>query len=64
MKEKKRKYPNPRWNRKEITVAELREFLVGKRIRLECGHHFCVHPLSKILVLTAKGHGLCAECWE
>lgn len=64
MKRKTRKYPNPRWNRQEITVAQLREFLVGKRIRLDCGHHFCLHPLSNVLVLTGEGKCWCAECWD
>ena len=33
--------------KKQITSYELKELLRGKRIKLDCGHHFQLHPFQK-----------------
>ena len=41
--------------KEEITTKELLHFLKGKRITLDCGHHFTVHNLSNTLILHCDG---------
>jgi hypothetical protein len=50
--------------KKQITSHELRELLRGKRIKLDCGHYFQLHPLSNTLVMTAHGETMCHNCYD
>ena len=52
-------YSRPESKKQEITGKELREFLRGKRITLDCGHHFQLHPLSNTLILHCNGTTEC-----
>lgn len=64
MRRKMTQYANPHYSREEITTAELLAFLVGKRVTLDCGHHYCIHPLSNSMVLSAEGVSRCHECYD
>lgn len=45
--------------KKEITSAELLEFLKDKRIILSCGHRFSVHNLSNTMIVYTDGRTVC-----
>jgi len=49
--------------KQEITVKELHNFLKGKRITLDCGHKYCLHPFSNTMVILADGKTFCHECY-
>ena len=50
--------------KKLLTMKDLKCFLEGKFIVLDCGHRFCLHPLSNNLVLIATGHTYCRNCYD
>lgn len=54
------KSPPPR---KPLPLAELKNFLKNKVIILDCGHRFCLHPLSNTLVVTNDGKTCCHNCY-
>ncbi len=45
--------------RKEITSDELRKFLKDKRVTLECGNKFCIHPFSNTMIIYSDGKTAC-----
>ena len=45
--------------KKQITSAELLEFLRDKRITLSCGHHFTIHNLSNTMIVYNDGKTNC-----
>lgn len=45
--------------KQEITSKELLEFLKGKRITLNCGHHFTIHSLSNTMIVYNDGKTEC-----
>lgn len=45
--------------KEEITTKEIVAFLKGKRITLDCGHHYTVHNLSNTMLLHADGTSEC-----
>ena len=45
-------------------MDELKTFLKGKVIILDCGHRFCLHPFSNTLVITCTGKTYCSECYQ
>jgi hypothetical protein len=45
--------------KKQITSAELLEFLKYKRITLSCGHHFTIHNLSNTMIVYNDGQTNC-----
>ncbi len=49
--------------REEASAIDLIVFLKGRRLILDCGHKFCLHPLSNTLVLTCDGKCYCHECY-
>lgn len=49
--------------REEASVIDLIVFLKYRRLILDCGHKFCLHPLSNTLVLTCDGKCYCHECY-
>ncbi len=50
--------------KKETTADELRNLLQDKRVILDCGHRFCLHPFSNTLVITANGMTYCHNCYN
>lgn len=54
---KKKKEP-----RREITADELREFLKDKRVTMDCGRKFCIHPLSDTMIIYCTGQIVCHNC--
>lgn len=50
--------------KKQITSYELKAPLKGKRIKLDCGHHYQLHPLSNTMVITADGETMCHNCYD
>ena len=50
--------------KKLITVKELLEFLSDKRIVMDCGHKYCLHPFSNTMVIHASGKVECSECYQ
>ncbi len=49
--------------KKETKADELRELLQDKRLTLDCGHHFTLHPWSNTLIVTANGKTYCHNCY-
>jgi hypothetical protein len=49
--------------REESSASDLIDFLKGRRLIMDCGHKFCLHPLSNTLVLTCNGKCFCHECY-
>jgi hypothetical protein len=45
-------------------MEDLKCFLKGKFIILDCGHRFCLHPFSNTFVLTATGKTYCHNCYD
>ena len=43
----------------EITTKELLEYLKGKRITLDCGHHFTIHHFSLTMIVYNDGQTNC-----
>jgi len=59
-KKKKAADQYPTADRKaEITSHEVKEWLRGKRIKLDCGHYYQVHPFSNTMIITADGKTCC-----
>jgi len=50
--------------KKQITSYELKELLKGKRIKLGCGHHYQLHPLSNTMVIHCDGTTECHNCYD
>jgi hypothetical protein len=50
--------------KKTISTDELKDMLKGLRIKLDCGHHYTLHPLSNTMVITADGYTYCHECYN
>jgi len=50
--------------KKETTADELRKLLQDKRVILDCGHRFCLHPFSNTLVITVEGKTYCHNCYN
>ena len=48
--------------KKEITADELREFLKDKRIIMDCGMKFCIHPFSNTMIIYCDGKIICHSC--
>ena len=46
-----------------MSTVELIKVLNNRVILLECGHRFCLHPLSNTLVITADGKMVCHNCY-
>ena len=49
--------------REGASAIDLIDFLKYRRLILDCGHKFCLHPLSNTLVLTCDGKCYCHECY-
>ena len=49
--------------KEEASASDLIVFLKGQRLIMDCGHKFCLHPLSSTLVLTCNGKCYCHECY-
>jgi hypothetical protein len=49
--------------RESVGTDDLKRFLKGKRIKLDCGHYYCLHPWSNTLIITANGRTLCHNCY-
>ncbi len=45
--------------RQEMTAEELKEWLKDKRITMDCGHRFCLHPFSNTMIIHADGETEC-----
>jgi len=43
----------------EITSYEIKEWLRGKRIKLDCGHYYQVHPFSNTMIIDNHGKTQC-----
>ena len=54
----------PNGERRVITGKEVFEFLKDKRIKLDCGHLFCIHNFSNTLVVLNDGETICSECYQ
>lgn len=48
--------------KKEITADELREFLKDKRVIMDCGMKFCIHPFSNTMIIHCDGYIICHSC--
>ena len=46
-------------DKKEITAEELIQWLKDKRIILDCGHRFCLHPFSNTMIVLSDGKTQC-----
>jgi hypothetical protein len=49
--------------KEETSAVDLIVFLKGRRLIMDCGHKFCLHPLSNTLVMTCNGKCYCHECY-
>lgn len=49
--------------RREMNVLELKKILKDRVLLLDCGHHFCLHPFSNTLIITARGGVYCHNCY-
>ena len=49
--------------REGASAIDLIDFLKYRRLILDCGHKFCLHPLSNTMVLTCDGKCYCHECY-
>ena len=49
--------------KEETSAIDLIVFLKGRRLIMDCGHKFCLHPLSNTMVLTCNGKCYCHECY-
>ena len=54
----------PKKKSREISVKDLKRFLKHKKIVLDCGHRFTLHPWSNTLVITAQGKTYCHNCYQ
>jgi hypothetical protein len=45
-----------------ITPDEFRAWLRGKKFILDCGHRFCIHPLSNTMIVHDDGMTQCHSC--
>lgn len=48
--------------KKEMSADELREFLKDKRITMDCGKKFCIHPFSNTMIIHCDGSIVCHSC--
>jgi hypothetical protein len=49
--------------RESVGSKDLKRYLKDKRIKLDCGHYYCLHPWSNTLIITAYGKTLCHNCY-
>ena len=49
--------------KEDASASDLIVFLQGRRLIMDCGHKFCLHPLSNTLVMTCNGKCYCHECY-
>ena len=49
--------------KKPCRPDELKEFLKGKVITLDCGHKFTLHHLSNTMIMTCDGKTQCHNCF-
>lgn len=50
-----------------ITKKDLIDFLGNKKMVLDCGHRFQIHPfhpLSNAIIITNTGKTLCHHCYK
>lgn len=55
--------PKPPPTKEELPIEELKQFLKGKFIILDCGHRFTTHQWSNTLILTSEGKTFCHNCY-
>ncbi len=52
----------------EISVAQFRQlfsqFMQQYKLKLDCSHMFCFHPLSNTMVVHPNGLMECSECYQ
>ena len=48
--------------RKEISASDLRNYLKDKRVTMDCGSKFCIHPFSNTMIIHCDGKIICHSC--